>query len=392
MSKDNNKPLTIKLRFPEFQDCGEWRYPNGNQLFEPIVNRDHNSDLPILAITQEYGAIPRHMIDYHVSVTQKSIKSYKVVEPGDFIISLRSFQGGIEYSSYKGICSPAYIVLRKKNERINSQFFRYYFKSVRFITELNKNIEGIRDGKMVSYAQFSELQLPFPDPHEQEKISNCLISLDELITVEVGKLEAYKSHKKGLMQKLFPSEGKNLPEWRCPEFRGKEEWKIETLSNLFTIGNGKDYKHLSDGDIPVYGSGGYMLSVNDYLYDGESVCIGRKGTIDKPTFLTGKFWTVDTLFYTHSFTNCLPRFIYLVFQNINWLKHNEAGGIPSLSKKNIGRIIVAIPSKSEQQAIINCFRSLDELIAAQIQKIDNLITLKKGLMQGLFLSIEEELI
>jgi type I restriction enzyme S subunit len=147
---------------------------------------------------------------------------------------------------------------------------------------------------------------------------------------------------------------------------------------------GNGYKHLASGDVPVYGSGGYMLSVDDYLYDGESVCIGRKGTIDNPIFLTGKFWTVDTLFYTHSFRDCLPRFIYAIFQQINWVNHNEAGGIPSLSKTNIGKIKVAVPKPCEQQKISDCLTSVDELITTQTQKLDTLKTHKKGLMQQLF--------
>ena len=101
-------------------------------------------------------------------------------------------------------------------------------------------------------------------------------------------------------------------------------------------------------------------------------------------FLTGKFWTVDTLFYTHSFNDCLPHFIYSIFQGIDWLKHNEAGGVPSLSKTNIGKIKVAVPKLKEQQKIADCLSSLDELIAAQAQKFDTLKTHKKGLMQQLF--------
>lgn len=151
-----------------------------------------------------------------------------------------------------------------------------------------------------------------------------------------------------------------------------------------------DSKHLSNGDIPVYGSGGYMLSVNDYLYDGESVCIGRKGTIDKPIFLTGKFWTVDTLFYTHSFKNCLPKFIYSCFQNINWLNHNEAGGIPSLSKTNINKIEISIPKPKEQQKIADCLSSIDSLILAQSQKVELLKEHKKALMQQLFPNAKEK--
>ncbi len=192
-----------KLRFKKFENCGEWKELFGNKLFKSISNKKHNSDLPILAITQEYGAIPRELIDYTVIVSQKSIKNYKVVEKGDFIISLRSFQGGIEYSEYKGICSPAYIILRKK-KNIDEMFFKYYFKTKLYIRQLNKNLEGIRDGKMVSYKQFSEILLPHPSLQEQQKIASCLSSLDDLITAQTEKIEQLKQHKKGLMQGLFP--------------------------------------------------------------------------------------------------------------------------------------------------------------------------------------------
>lgn len=180
-----------------------------------------------------------------------------------------------------------------------------------------------------------------------------------------------------------------IPTLRFPEFQDTEGWKEYKLKSLCEIGNGKDYKHLGRGNIPVYGSGGYMTSVDDFLYDGESVCIGRKGTIDKPIFLTGKFWTVDTLFYTHSFHNCLPKFLYLIFQKINWYKYNEAGGVPSLSKTTIGEINVFVPvgekgELKEQQKIVDCIFSLDELIEATVQKVEALKEHKKGLMQRLF--------
>lgn len=180
-----------------------------------------------------------------------------------------------------------------------------------------------------------------------------------------------------------------VPALRFPEFQNTEGWKKYKLKSLCEIGNGKDYKHLGSGNIPVYGSGGYMTSVNDFLYDGESVCIGRKGTIDKPIFLTGKFWTVDTLFYTHSFHNCLPKFLYLIFQQINWYIYNEAGGVPSLSKTTIGEINVFVPVEKkgdlkEQQKIANCLSSLDDLIEATAQKVKALEKHKKGLMQRLF--------
>lgn len=174
------------------------------------------------------------------------------------------------------------------------------------------------------------------------------------------------------------------PRLRFPEYTKAPPWRVKRFDQLLTIGSGKDYKHLSSGDIPVYGSGGYMLSVSDYLYEGESACIGRKGTIDRPIFLSGKFWAVDTLFYTHSFTDCLPRFVFFHFQNIDWKKHNEAGGVPSLSKTNIEKIEVAVPIIAEQQKIADCLTSLDEVIAAQGRKVEALKAHKRGLMQQLF--------
>lgn len=175
-----------------------------------------------------------------------------------------------------------------------------------------------------------------------------------------------------------------MPKLRFPEFRDTTGWEVKPFQKLFSIGSGRDYKHLSSGNVPVYGSGGYMRSVDDFLYDGESACIGRKGTINNPMFLTGKFWTVDTLFYTHSFQQCLPKFVFAIFQSIDWLTHNEGGGVPSLSKTNIEKIQAAVPRIPEQQRIADCLSSLDELIAAQARKVEALKTHKKGLMQQLF--------
>ena len=174
------------------------------------------------------------------------------------------------------------------------------------------------------------------------------------------------------------------PKLRFPEFQNSGGWKEKPLGKILKIGNGRGYKHLSEGEHPVYGTGGYMLSVNDYLYDGESACIGRKGTIDRPMFLEGKFWTVDTLFYTHSFKDCLPRFVYLIFQNIPWQEYNAASGVPSLSKTTIENIDVFFPKISEQQKIVNCLGSLDGLIAAEGRKLEALRQHKQGLMQQLF--------
>lgn len=172
------------------------------------------------------------------------------------------------------------------------------------------------------------------------------------------------------------------PQLRFPEFT--DEWQVKKLGDLLKIGSGRDYKHLETGNIPVYGTGGLMLYVNDYLYDGKSIGIGRKGTIDQPQLLTGKFWTVDTLFYTYDHTASAPEFLYAIFQKVNWQKWNEASGVPSLSKTTIENIKVAVPKELEQEKIAEFLAAVDERIAAGEKKLELLKKYKKGVMQKIF--------
>ncbi|MEZ9205573.1 restriction endonuclease subunit S [Vibrio splendidus] len=192
----------IRFKDENGNEFPEWELFNGDRLFKAISNKKHNSELPILAITQEHGAIPRELINYQVQVTDNSISGYKVVEKGDFIISLRSFQGGIEYSEYKGICSPAYIILRPRIE-VDDAFYRYYLKTYNFIQEMKKRLEGIRDGKILSYKYFSEIILPYPCAKEQRKIALFFQSIDRKIEAVTEQIEQTKQFKKGLLQQMF---------------------------------------------------------------------------------------------------------------------------------------------------------------------------------------------
>jgi type I restriction enzyme S subunit len=195
------KLFSQKLRFKNYKGNSfpEWSNLKGNEIFDNISNKHHDSDLPILAITQEHGAIPRNLIDYQISVTNKSIESYKKVEKGDFIISLRSFQGGIEYSNYTGICSPAYIILRARIE-IDRDFYRYYLRTKKYIKLLNKKLEGIRDGKMISYKYFSDITLPYPSVEEQIKISSFLFLLEKKLEQEKKLLRVLQKSKNVLLK------------------------------------------------------------------------------------------------------------------------------------------------------------------------------------------------
>jgi len=242
MKKQNEIP---KLRFPSFKN--DWEIINGDIVFESVSNKNHNSDLPILAITQEQGAIPRDLIAYNISVTDKSIESYKVVEEGDFIISLRSFQGGIEYSNFKGICSPAYIILKPIKE-IDRTFFKYYFKTPRYIKRLTKNLEGIRDGKMISFKYFSEAKLTFPTIPEQTRIASFFIVIDQKLFQLKQKKTLLEQYKKGVMQKIFSQElrfkdenGKEFPKWERKKLGEIGEFQTSSVDKLNVEGEKEVY-------------------------------------------------------------------------------------------------------------------------------------------------------
>jgi Restriction endonuclease S subunits len=174
-----------------------------------------------------------------------------------------------------------------------------------------------------------------------------------------------------------------VPKIRFPEFT--DAWEQRKLDKVVDVRSGRDYKHLSDGNIPVYGTGGYMLSVNEALsYSEDAIGIGRKGTIDKPYLLHSPFWTVDTLFYAIPRDNHDLSFIYLLFQKVDWKNKNEATGVPSLSKVTINSIDVIAPVFDEQQKIGNFFSRLDALITLHQRKLNSLQNQKKSLLQKMF--------
>lgn len=132
------------------------------------------------------------------------------------------------------------------------------------------------------------------------------------------------------MAKIDDSVKKKVPELRFPGFT--DDWEERKFADFIDVKSGKDYKHLNSGPIPVYGTGGYMLSVDRALSDIDAIGIGRKGTIDKPYLLKAPFWTVDTLFYAVPKQNIDLQFSLSIFKKINWKKFDESTGVPSLSK------------------------------------------------------------
>ena len=173
-----------------------------------------------------------------------------------------------------------------------------------------------------------------------------------------------------------------------PKIRFKgftDDWEQRKLEEIIDLGSGKDYKHLNHGNIPVYGTGGYMLSVDKALsYTKDAIGIGRKGTIDKPYILKAPFWTVDTLFYAICKDSNDINFVYSLFQKINWKEKDESTGVPSLSKVTINNVTANVTNFEEQNKIGKIFSNIDNLITLHQRKLVKLQNIKSSLLEKMF--------
>ena len=153
-----------------------------------------------------------------------------------------------------------------------------------------------------------------------------------------------------------------------------DPWEQRKFSDIVDVCSGKDYKHLEEGPIPVYGTGGFMTGVDEALsYDRDAVGIGRKGTIDKPYLLKAPFWTVDTLFYAIPKSDMDLEFVHCSFLNVDWKSKDESTGLPSLSKEAINETIALVPSFNEQSRLGEFFSDLDFLITLHQRKRESRI-------------------
>lgn len=195
------KLLTGKLRIKGFEN-EKWVEMKADKIFRNNTDKTHNGALEILSASQERGILPRRLNNIDIKYDENSLGSYKKVEIGDYVISLRSFQGGIEYSEYEGIVSPAYTIL-KEIIPVSKVFYKVYFKTETFINRLNTIIYGIRDGKQISFNDFATLKIPYPSIEEQTAIASVLQCTDDELQLLKKKLEHLKEQKKGLMQILL---------------------------------------------------------------------------------------------------------------------------------------------------------------------------------------------
>ena len=370
-------------------------------IFRNHTDKKHNGEFQVLSATQDRGIIPRSEVDIDIKYAEENIGSYKKVEPGDFVISLRSFQGGIEYSEYEGLVSPAYTVL-KPTRPISDNYYRAYFKTPDFISRLNGAVYGIRDGKQIGFEDFGELAVHYPPLVEQQKIAEILATCDRVIELKQQLLEEKQRQKRAYLQKMLPQSGCDVPEWRLTGFY--LPWQKKKLGELVTFYNGLTYSpddirtegtlvlrssNVKDGEIVdadnVYVDPTAVNSENVQIGDiivvvrnGSRALIGKHAEIkaDMPNTVIGAFMTGIRSEY--------PPFVNVLLSTPQFdaeIQKNLGAAINQITGYMFAKMEFMVPEPAERVAIGEFFRAIDNLIALYQRELEQEKQKKKALMQ-----------
>ena len=412
--------LVPRLRFPEFQKSEGWKSKKLGDLFSDR-QESGRTGLPLLSLMDKEGIVPQE--DSNRKNNSNSDKSkYLRVVPGDIAYNtMRMWEGRSALVGLEGLVSPAYTVCEPQTG-VHSLLFSYYFKTPQLIEQFRRYSQGlVKDTLNLKYAAFSRISAPIPNFPEQRKIAECLSSVDELIAAEAGKLDALKTHKKGLMQQLFPREGETQPRLRFPEFQNAGEWKQISFGKLGLDVSDGNYSSKYPRQSDFIEKGVPFLRANNLRFGTVSDAEMRFISIEQHRQITkGHLKKGDILITTrgelgvtalvpdrHIGSNINAQIVRInagkklantfLFQLLDYSRTiglfdalSTGTALKQLPIGKLNQLSLQIPDLStEQQRIADCLASLDDLIAAQTQKLDALKTHKKGLMQQLFPSPEE---
>ena len=405
-----NKQKIPQVRFKGFTDA--WEQRKLGEVFTEYSEKNHE-ELSPLTIIQGKGTILREESNRNLIYDKAGLKNYKLVNEGDFILHLRSFEGGLEMANSRGIVSPAYHIFHGENA--DSRFYYPFFRSKYFISVLLKPyVYGIRDGKSIDVEGMKLIRIPCPKIEEQQLIGDYFETLDTLITLHQRKCDTLQKLKKSMLQKMFPKNDSLYPEIRFEGFT--DAWEQRKLGDMMNVTSVKrihqsdwtssgvrflrardivalykneepsDYLYISEekyneysslsgkvkvGDLLVTGVGtiGVPMLINDgnplYFKDGNVIWFQNENKIN------GDF------FYYSFIGNAIQSFI------------QESAGTGTVGTYTIDsgkKTPISLPTnESEQQKIGNYFRNLDHLITLHQRKLETLKKLKKSMLQKMFI-------
>ena len=403
MSNTDKTALVPKLRFPEFLTAEGWQVAPLSQLATRTKKKNRDQTITrVLTNSAEFGVVDqRDFFDKDIA-TQGNLESYFVVDLGSYVynprISATAPVGPISKNKVgTGVMSPLYTVFKFEND--SNEFYEHYFKTTGWHTYMRQaSSTGARHDRMaISSDDFMAMPLPVSSPAEQQKIADCLSSLDQLIAAQARKVDALKSHKKGLMQQLFPREGETQPHLRFPEFQNAGAWKPRNVSQFAKVTTGaKDTQNkVEGGKYPFFVRSQTVERIDSYAYDGEAVLTSGDGVGVGKNFhhINGKFDFHQRVYCIYDFARQVSGlFFYLYFSEHfgeRVMRMSAKNSVDSVRMAMITDMPVLFPSLAEQQRIASCLSSLDALITAETQQLETLKTYKKGLMQQLFPSAQE---
>ena len=371
----------------------EWigKYPAEWNLspLRGIVDNINEKNNPIkftnvLSLTNKLGVVPYEEKGDLGNISKEDISQYKIAYKDTVIINSMNLKiGSVGYSNYDGCVSPVYYVL-KNNEKSDISFINYIFQSnfQKYLGKYGKGILEIRE--KISMYDILHSYIPVPSLIEQKRIASYLdkicTKIDEITSDNNREIELLEEYKNNIILDKV-CHGLDYSEFKIINIDSIDKipvtWGLTRLKYYISIFNGKDCNKNSDSSkIPVYGSGGVFSYTDDYLYDGESLLLGRKGTIDKPIIVNGKFWTVDTMFYSIPKRECNLKYIYYFMKTLKWDKYIFGTALPSMTQSILNEIKIPFLSLDEQNKIV-------DYLDKQCAKLDCVIDCRKRIIEKL---------
>lgn len=399
MSKQEKKALVPVLRFPEFKKTGEWKEKPLSQICE--VNPS-TYDLPETFVyvdleSVEAGQLLRKNI---ISRDGAPSRAARLLKKGDVIFQMvRPYQKNnyffLPNDDLDYVASTGYAQLRA---HASNRYLFQYLHTDRFVNRVLERCTG-SNYPAINSSDLSEILVEISGVEEQQKIADCLTSADELITAQTQRLDALRTHKKGLIQQLFPNEGETIPKLRFPEFQDMGEWEEKEIGEVFDVTRGYvlsmgmvNAEYSTETPFPVYSSQtkkkGLAGYYSEFLYENAITWTTDGANAGEVNYRKGKFYCTNVCgVLTNDKGQANPCIAALL--NTVTRKHVSYVGNPKLMNGVMSKIIIPFPTLKEQHKIADCLASIDELINAQSDKVDALKNHKKGLMQQLFPAKDE---
>ena len=347
----------------------------------------------VLTIIQGKGTLPREQAGRNIHYDDASLANYKKVEQGDFIIHLRSFEGGLEMANEDGIVSPAYTILRCKKPH-SSLFYEAYFHTNEFINHiLSKSVEGIRDGRQISYEAFKWLGLPYCDVSEQERIAQLFCTLSHRIEKQQQMVDALKKYKRGVVAAIFSHQlkfsdatGNPYPEWTSCTLQDAVDFLDGQRKPLESADRAK-----RQGQYPYYGASGIIDYIDDFIFDEPLLLLGEDGAniLNRSTPLCfiaeGKYWVNNHAHVMRPKAGQNIKFLCELLESLDYTRYNTGTAQPKLNQDKCRRIGLALPVYEEQCHIADFLSAFDQRTDKAQSILDYLLSNRDGLLQQLFI-------